>query len=156
MSGRTKVFLGLGILVLVAGIASLALRPPSPKEQLRALSVELRALKDSAEACSASLAGEQEAFKRYEARVDSIRRRIASFESLLGNGVPGDSYPKYLATVDSFNAAVPEWQPIADSLAVSRSACEARVEAHRVMADSARALAASLGLLDPTPASYSR
>ena len=156
MSGRAKVFLGLAAFVLVGGGVSVAIRAPSPKERLRTLGVELRALKDSAEACSAALAEAQAGFGRYQARVDSMRRRIASLEDIVPDGVPGDSYPYYLATVESFNAAVPEWQPIADSLARSRLACEARIERHRALADSVRALAESLGLLDPARPSYSR
>ena len=132
------------------------MRPPSPQEQLRALRIELRALKDSAESCSAALAIEQREFTRYQAHVDSLRDRIAALEGIVPEGVPGDSYPAYLATVDSFNAAVPDWQPGADSLAASRQACEALIEAHRSLADSVRALAASLGLLDPLPDSADR
>lgn len=149
-------FLGLTAFILVAGAVSVAFRPPSPRERLRTLSVELRALKDSAEACSVALTAEQAEFREYQARVDSMRRRIADLEDIVPDGVPGDSYPKYLATVDAFNAAVPEWQPIADSLAASRLACEARIESHRTLADSVRVLAESLGLLSPAPAGSDR
>jgi hypothetical protein len=150
-----KVLLALAGVVVVGGAISVAMRPPSPQERLRALRVELRALKDSAEACSAALVIDQRQFTRYQAHVDSLRDRIDALEDIIPEGVPGDSYPKYLATVDSFNAAVPDWQPSADSLASSRRACEARIVAHRTLADSVRALAASLGLIDPEPDSGS-
>jgi len=151
-----KVLLAAAALVLVAGGVSVAMRPPSQQERLRAMRVELRALKDSAETCSTALAEGQNGFKAYEAKVDSMRRRIAGLEDLVPHGVPADSYPTYRAAVDSFNAAVPEWRPTADSLTARRQACEARIEAHRMLADSVRALAEALGLLDPVPAAGSR
>jgi predicted nucleic acid-binding Zn-ribbon protein len=151
-----KVLLLMAGIVAVGGAVMVAVRPPSAQEQLRTLRTELRALKDSAEACSTALAQDQEQFGRYQAHVDSLRDRIDALEDIIPDGVPGDSYPQYLATVDSFNAAVPDWQPTADSLASSRRACEARIEAHRMLADSVRRLAASLGLLDPPPDSGSR
>lgn len=151
LSGRAKVLLGFGVLVLTAGITSLTTRPPSPRETLRDLRVELRALKDSAEACSDELTAEQARFMRYEARVDSMRRRIAALESILPEGVPGDSYPAYLAAVDSFNRALPDWEPATDSLAATRLACQQRIDAHAALADSVRLLAESLGLLDLSP-----
>lgn len=156
MSRGTKVLLGAAGLVLVAGGVSVAMRPPSRQEWLREMRGELRALRDSAEACSAALAEDQAGFKAYEARVDSMRRRIAGLEDIVPDGVPADSYPAYLAAVDSFNAAVPDWRPTADSLAARRQACEARIEAHRMLADSVRALADALGLLDAVPAAGSR
>lgn len=146
MSGRAKLLLGLIILLLAAGGIVVVTRPVSPSERLRPLMEELRALRDSAQACSAALATEQARFVQHEARVDSLRQHIEGFERLAPRGVPADSYPKYLAAVDSFNAAARAWQPIADSLAARRRACEARVEAHRVFADSVRAFADSLGL----------
>jgi hypothetical protein len=151
LSGRLKALLVMAGIVVIGGGISVAVRPPSRQEQLRALRTELRALKDSAEACSAALALDQRQFARYQAHVDSLRGRIDALEDIVPEGVPGDSYPRYLATVDSFNAAVPEWQPTADSLAASRHACELRIAAHQALADSVRALAASLGLLDPLP-----
>jgi len=150
------VLLALAAVVVVGGAVSVAVRPPSPQERLRALRVELRALKDSAEACSAALALDQRKFTRYQAHVDSLRERIDALEDIVPEGVPGDSYPAYLETVDSFNAAVPDWQPTADSLAANRDACQARIQAHKTMADSVRAIAASLGLLDPSPDSGTR
>ena len=151
MSGRVKAMLGIGVVVLVAGIVSISTRPPSPREQLRGLRVELRALKDSAEACTLVLAEEQDRFVEFEARVGSMRQRIDAIEEILPNGVPADSYPEYLVMVDSFNAAVPGWQPATDSLAATRLACQARIDAHAALADSVRDLAQSLGLLDPDP-----
>jgi len=156
LSGRLKILLTLAAVVVVGGAISVALRPPSPQERLRTLRAELRALKDSAETCSASLALDQGRFTSYQAHVDSLRDRIDALEDILPEGVPGDSYPQYLATVDSFNAAVPDWQTTADSLASSRRACEVRIAAHQTLADSVRALASSLGLLDPQPDSGSR
>ena len=147
--------LALAAVMVVGGAVSVAFRPPSPQERLRSLRVELRALKDSAEACSAALAVDQTKFSRYQAHVDSLRERIDALEDIVPQGVPGDSYPTYLATVDSFNAAVPDWQPSADSLAASRDACRARIAAHMALADSVRALAESLGLLDASPDSGS-
>lgn len=148
--------LALAAVVVVGGAVSVAVRPPSPQERLRSLRLELRALKDSAEVCSEALALEQQEFTTYQAHVDSLRDRIDALEDIVPRGVPGDSYPAYLATVDSFNAVVPDWQPAADSLAASRSACQVRIDAHKTLADSVRGLAASLGLLDASPDSGAR
>lgn len=138
----------IAVLVTVAGILSVALRPLSPRERFFGIRPELSLARQAADSCSSALDREQVVFDRYMNRVDSLRARIGEYEALDERGVPADSYPDYLAAVDTFNTIVPEWEALADSLRVHRLACEATVRAHNLLADSARGLAEDAELLD--------
>jgi len=134
--------------VSAAAVVSVALRAPSPRERFFGMRADLSIARQAADSCSSAIDREQASFEAYISRVDSMRGRIGDLESLDRRGVPADSYPAYLETVDSFNATVPEWEAVAETLRVHRQACEDIVRVHNAMADSARHLAEQAELLD--------
>jgi hypothetical protein len=136
--------------VTTAAVLSVALRPPTARQLFFDLRDDLQLARLAADSCSAGLAIEQDRFRSLRARTDSMQSRIGSLESLDRRGVPADSYRIYLETVDSFNAAVPDWETAADSIAAHREGCEALIRTHNEIADSARILAQRANLIDTT------
>lgn len=114
-------------------------RPRDPGVRLRNDLLRARAAADS---CASVLADEEARFRAYDARVDSLRDVVRSFEALDPAGVPADSYPSYLAAFDSYNVAVEGWQARADSLQATWAACTETVERHNELADSVRGIMA--------------
>lgn len=137
--------------VVTAGaFVSVALRPPTPRQLFFELRGSLQLARQAADGCRAALRAEEDRFRAFRLRTDSVKSRIGFLEGLDRRGVPADSYRVYLQAVDSFNAAVPDWSAAADSLAGHRSACEDLIRAHNALADSARVLAARANLIDTT------
>jgi hypothetical protein len=131
-------------LVVAVGIVRIVTRPPSLRQQLFDLTKEIAVLRDSAQACRAALEVEQDSFTAYGVRLDSMRSRLKSIDRLHPGGVVFDSFEVYVETVDSFNAALPEWTPAADSINAHRAVCEGAIGAHNVLVDSARSLRAEM------------
>jgi hypothetical protein len=127
-------------LVVGVGIVRIVTRPPSLRQQLFELTKEIAVLRDSAQACRAALEVEQDSFAAYGGRLDSMRSRLESIDRLHPDGVVFDSFDVYVETVDSFNAALPEWAPAADSINAHRALCESAIGAHNTLVDSARTL----------------
>lgn len=132
-------------LILVAGRIYRLTRPPSPAEELAPLRAELALFRVAADSCTTEYAALEEDFRRYEARLDSLRRAVREFESLDPNGVPGEEYPEYLEAFDAYNEAVPEWGARTDSLEAQHERCESLTEQHNALADSARSRLIELG-----------
>lgn len=144
MTGRTTTVIAAAILVIGVGIVRIVTRPPSLRQQLFDLTREIAVLRDSAEACRSALEIEQDSFTAYGDRLDSLRSRLKSIDGLHPDGVVFDSFDVYVETVDSFNAALPEWAPAADSILAHRTLCEGAIAAHNALVDSARALRAEM------------
>lgn len=132
-------------LILVAGRVYRMTRPPSPSEELAPLREELALFRAAADSCNAEYEALEEDFRRYEARLDSLKNAVREFESLDPNGVPGEEYPEYLEAFDAYNEAVPEWEERTDSLESRRARCESLTEQHNALADSARSRLIELG-----------
>ncbi len=132
---------------MVLMIAVNILMPPSAEEQLQALRAELKAQRSAADSCRAALGREQVALFASDTRLDSLRTEIELFESLDPRGVPTDSYAVYLDVFETYNAGIPSRVAAADSLRIHWTICRAITREHNSLADSARGLAAGLGLL---------
>ncbi|MCI0436946.1 MAG: hypothetical protein L0271_25400 [Gemmatimonadetes bacterium] len=137
---HARILLIAGAVIALIALLLLPLRKPSARSLLIEMRPGLELLRDSAESCRDALNHEQTAFRDLGDRVDSLRSRIAALEALHPDGVPADSYRVYLSIVDSFNAVVPEWEPVAATVADRRAACEDVVRRHNERADSARVL----------------
>lgn len=145
-------------LILVASRVYRATRPPPPAYELAPLRQELALFRAAADSCNDAYAVLEADFRRYEARVDSLREAVRDYESRDPDGVPGEAYPEYLETFDAYNDAVPEWEARTDSLATQRDRCRSLTERHNALADSARGRLIDLGRwpddtsgLPPTP-----
>jgi hypothetical protein len=112
-------------------------RPARPPTELRTGLLRARAAADS---CVAALAAEEERFRAFGARVDSMREAVRGFETLDPAGVPVDSYARYLAAFDSYNAAAAAWPARADSLRAHWAACRDATELYNALVDSLRRL----------------
>lgn len=133
------------------------LTPVPPRERLRSLRQEVAAFRAAADSCRSSLAEEEARLLADAARLDSLRGAIDYYEGLHPAGVPADSYDVYLEAFDSFNSGVPIQTAARESLQFHWKGCRSIVERHNQIADSARAIAEELGLLEgstlrqPTP-----
>lgn len=139
--------LALSAVALLAIILSDFLVQPDPEEQLRILRHEMNDLRVAADSCREAVEREEAELRATDARFDSLRARIDYFERLDPRGVPADSYEAYLDVFNAFNAGIPERAAAGDTLEAHYQACRELVSRHNQIADSARALAAELGLL---------
>jgi multidrug resistance efflux pump len=130
----------------VAVLWTRVLSGPDPRERLAEVRAELRRLRTAADSCQANLETLEAAFRRYDAQLDSLRVRVRAYEALDPRGVPTDSYDAYLQAFERYNAGVPRWSEMADTLQARWTRCRGIVETHNALAESARALAAELGL----------
>ena len=131
------------VLIIVIDI----LRPASPEDRLFALRVEMKEARVVADSCRLALEDEAADVLAGDARIDSLGRVIANYESLDPRGVPVDSYEAYIRTFEAYNDGNPGLGAAEDSLRTHRAACVIIIDHHNQLADSARALAAELGLL---------
>jgi hypothetical protein len=150
LSRQVRFMLVASGIITAGAIVSVAVRPPTARQLFFELRDNLQLARQAADDCSVALRAEEDSFRAFRLRTDSVKSRIGSLEGLDRRGVPADSYRVYLEAVDSFNAAVPGWAAAADSIAAHRAACEDLVRSHNVLADSARGLAARANLIDAT------
>lgn len=122
--------------------------PVSAQERLRVIRPELASRRQDADSCLAALGREEESLQASDARLDSLRRRIAYFEGLDPRGVPADSYEAYLEAFERYNQGIPAQTAAGETLRAHWRACTEIVQRHNAMADSARALAEEAGLLE--------
>jgi len=133
-----RVLLPAVVVVLLGSIVLEVRRqrsPARPPAELRTALIHARAAADS---CAAALAAEEEEFRAFGARVDSMREAVRGFEALDPAGVPADSYARYLAAVDTYNAAAAAWPARADSLRAHWAACRDATELYNTLVDSVR------------------
>lgn len=135
-----RVLLPAIVLVAVGSIALEVRRSSQPRDPGVRLRNDLIRARRSADSCATALAEEEERFRAYNARVDSLRGAVRGYEALHPAGVPADSYSNYLAAFDSYNVAAAGWQARADSLQASWAACAEAVERHNALADSVSAI----------------
>lgn len=133
------------IVWLVAALLALLLATDILRSRRRAdeiapLRENLRALRAAADSCRMALTGEEARLDAFDARLDSIRRRVRELESLDPRGVPADSYQTYLSAFDAYNDSVATWSGRADTLRSRWERCLAITEEHNELADSVRAL----------------
>lgn len=127
---------------IIAGLFVIRMMTAPGPDQARQLRVrqELQSARLSVDSCKAAIAAEEDSFRDYDRRVDSLRRAVRAFEAEDPDGVPAEQYEQYLGTFDRYNAAVPAWRERADSLRSHLEACRAMAERHNLLADSLRGL----------------
>jgi hypothetical protein len=124
------------VVVLLGAIVLEVRRQRSPARPPAELSAELIRARAAADSCAAALAAEEGEFRAFDARVDSMREVVRRFESLDPAGVPVDSYARYLAAIDTYNAAAAAWPARADSLRAHWEACRDVTEQYNALLDS--------------------
>lgn len=139
--------LAVSAVALVAIIVSDFVVQPAPEERLRLLRLRMNELHAAADSCREALEREEAELRAADARFDSLKSQIEYYEGLDPRGVPADSYEAYLDAFNAYNAGIPERAAAGDTLEAHYEACREIVEQHNQVADSARALAAELGLL---------
>lgn len=148
LSKPLKVSFTVAAILLAVIVVVDLVRPVSPEQQLRMLRRELRVQRAAADSCLDALRLEESALRSSDARFDSLRAVIEAFEGLDPRGVPADSYDAYIDAFNAYNEAIPAREEAGETLQVNWAACREIVESHNQLADSARALAEGLGLVD--------
>ena len=108
------------------------------RAEMAALRGQIQAARISADSCVADLERDQERFRSFGARVDTLRMAVRAYEDPELGGVPQEEYAEYLERFDGYNDSVATWETRADELRASEAACRALVEAHNVLSDSLR------------------
>lgn len=140
------IFATAAVAIVVVRVAS----PPDPRQRFEALRGELQDLRAASDSCREAVAAEEARFRSYSGQLDSLRARVREYEALDPRGVPADSYAAYLETFQTYNRGVPRWNATAETLQAHWGACREITESHNAVADSARRLAAELGLWPDT------
>lgn len=146
-----RVLFAIAALGLLAILAVNVFVPPTNEERLQAMRARLQAQRWEADSCQAALVREEEALQVRDARLDSLRVEITAYEALDPRGVPADTYEAYINAFETYNSGIPERVAAADSLRAHWAACSEIARQHNALADSARGLAAAMGLLDELP-----
>jgi hypothetical protein len=140
MKRRTPlVLLGVAAGVAALGVLTVGrtLRHPGAVAEMRSAVATLRAAADS---CVDGLDASQTELLQYNARLDSMRRRVRGMETLPPRGVPADSYDIYLELFGRYNDSAQTWEARVDALKTEREECQALTERHNVAVDSLRRL----------------
>ena len=135
----------LVVAALVGAMAWDHFGPPGLRERALMVQDTLRRLRASVDSCRMSLATGESEFRRFDERVDGLRKRVREYEALDPRGVPQDSFEVYMDVFERYNEAVPRWKAMADSLQARTERCRERTRAHNVLADSLRDLLVEIG-----------
>jgi hypothetical protein len=106
--------------------------------EVRALQGRIYQARVAADSCRNTLAYQEDRFRAFDRRIDSLRARVRAFESLDERGVPEEQYQEYLRHFDAYNDSVATWRARADSLRSTETACRSLVAAHNLLTDSLR------------------
>lgn len=130
----------VAVLLVLAWTVRVNLGERAEVQRLEQMRERLGDLRTEVDDCRLELAREEDAFNRFDARVDSLRELIADFEALDPRGVPGDRYEEYIESFERYNESVPRWQAQADSLQAHLATCRELARRHNLLADSLRTL----------------
>lgn len=139
--------LAAAALGVVALVAWLAIAYVQPRREARTLRDEIRTRRMTVDSCRMVLSQEQADFRAYDDRVDSLRRKVRTYEGLHPEGVPADSFRAYMETFGQYNDAVPGWEARAESLRGRWRACRTLTRRHNALVDSLRGLLVEIGEL---------
>lgn len=137
----TRALLALALLGLAgAGAWGLTVVVADRREarEIEDLQERVRQARAEAETCRVDVATREDAFRRFDARVDSLGEAVRRFEGLDERGVPQPRYEAYLAAVARYNRAVEAWEVRAEALQSADQTCRSTVEHHNTLADSLR------------------
>jgi phage shock protein A len=107
--------------------------------ELEALREAVADARTRAEGCRSTLARQEDAFRRFDDRVDELEADARRYEALDERGVPRDLYREYLERVETYNDSVAAWQRWADGLRTAEESCRRAIRDHNGLADSLRA-----------------
>ncbi len=133
----------LGV-ALAASAAILFWFAVQARERARAferLQEAVRASRGEALDCQAELGRREDAFRRLDARVDSLRAAARDYEEPDAEGVPRvprEEYEAYLEGVERYNQSVEAWESRAEMLRETEASCRATVQRYNLLADSLR------------------
>ncbi|CAN5689530.1 hypothetical protein BH23GEM11_BH23GEM11_05040 [soil metagenome] len=148
------VFWGGAVLVVVASLYSAWSERRDARDSPLALAeevrVEVRAAQSAVDTCLARLAANENRFRAQARQTEELQGRIRRLEALDPRGVPADSYPQYLETVERFNAAIEGWEIRGGVLEDRQQECRSLVEARNALADTLRTLLVESGYLPRT------
>jgi hypothetical protein len=119
----------------------------SPLARAEEVRVQVRAAQSAVDTCLARLAVNESRFREQARQTQVLQGRIRRLEAMDPRGVPADSYPQYLETVERFNAAIEGWEFRGEVLEDRQQECRGLVEARNVLADSLRGLLVESGYL---------
>lgn len=105
-------------------------------DEITALRGRLYEARRASVTCGRELDAREQAFRRLDAAVDSLRDQVRAFESLDERGVPKPEYEAYIETFDGYNDSVEAWEARAESLRTAEEACRDVIEAHNALRDS--------------------
>jgi hypothetical protein len=136
MKNLLMVLAALVVLVSAGLAGGTILERNRQARQVELVRQRLQQARYSVDSCRVALAQEEQAFRRFDARVDSLREAMEQLEDPSLGGVPEDDYQEYLSVFDAYNAAIPMWEARVDSLRASEDLCRALVERHNTLSDS--------------------
>lgn len=141
-TGRlARVLVGVALAASAVVLFWLAVQARERARQLDRLQQDVREARGTALDCQAELGRREDAFRRLDARVDSMRLAVRSYEEDDAQGVPRvqrEDYDEYLEGVERYNRSVEAWERRAEMLRESEASCRAAVERHNLLADSLR------------------
>ena len=139
-----------GAVVVVTGMLNIMdnMRTRREIEGLRGTIFTARLAADS---CRGSLDLQEERFRSFGVRVDSLRAESRDFESLDPRGVPEERYAEYMERFNAYNDSVAAWDARVETLRANEEACRALVEEHNALSDSLRRRLVEEGTQVPPP-----
>ena len=148
MNRTVKVALGVGLalgtitIVYFGGQSILAQQRIS--DEIARLRDDLYLARVTADRCQRSLASGASELHAFDARLDSMRSRIDSFEALDARGVALEQYPAYLETFTAYNDSVDAWGARERQLRAADTSCRSVILEHNSIRDSLQQVLAQL------------
>ena len=148
MNRTVKVALGVGLalgtitIVYFGGQSILAQQRIS--DEIARLRDDLYLARVTADRCQRSLASGASELHAFDARLDSMRSRIDSFEALDARGVALEQYPAYLETFTAYTDSVDGWGARERQLRAADTSCRNVILEHNSLRDSLQQVLAKL------------
>ena len=148
MNQAVKVVLGVALALATMAIVYLGAQRILQQQRI---SDEIARLRDglyrariTADRCQRSLVSVENELQVFDARLDSMRARVDSFEALDVRGVAQEQYQSYLDIFDAYNDSVDAWGARERQLRAADAACRDVILDHNSLRDSLQHLLAEL------------
>ncbi len=140
MNQAAKVVLGVALALATMAIVYLGAQRILEQQHI---SDEIARLRDglyrariTADRCQRSLTSVENELHVFDARLDSMRARVDSFEALDIRGVAQEQYQAYLETFDAYNDSVDTWGARERQLRAADASCRNVILGHNSLRDS--------------------
>ena len=149
---RTRTQVAIGIVLVLGSAATLVfggrriLDQRRTSQEITRLRDELYPARVTAERCQRSIAAGEGALQAFDARLDSLRTEVESFEALDRRGVPIESYEEYLGRFDSYSDSVNVWEAQERQLRAADAACRGVIRQHNELSDSLQRVLEAAGI----------